>query len=128
MITVSNKYPWLVEQSANQPNKRAIITTERIISYQELNDECFAAADFLISKGIQKDNHVGILSGHNYNFFVLVNALWFIGAVPVPLNTRNTIDGIQNQLHQADIKFLIADEKLDSKFSQFIFQNKGRVG
>jgi len=124
MISVSNKQHWLIEQSTNQPNKQAVIISERTITYQDLYNESSAAADFLQSKGIRKNDHVGILVTHNYNFYLVVNALWFIGAVPVPLNTRLLPEELETQTKQADIKFLLIDESLSKQFSQLIFPNK----
>ncbi|MHB8906854.1 MAG: o-succinylbenzoate--CoA ligase [Melioribacteraceae bacterium] len=124
MISVSNTKHWLIEQSTNQPNKQAVILSERTITYQDLYNESSAAADFLQSKGIQKNDHVGILATHNYNFYLVVNALWFIGAVPVPLNTRLLTEEIEIQTRQADINFLLIDEILSEQFSQLIFSNR----
>ena len=124
MISVSNKQHWLIEQSKNQPDKQAVLISERTITYQDLYNECLAAANFLQSKGIQKNEHVGILAAHNYNFYVVINALWFIGAVPVPLNTRLLPEELETQIKQADINFLLIDENLSKQFSQLIFPNK----
>lgn len=124
MITLSNTQHWLIEQTIKQPNNQAIIASGKTLTYQELLSECLTAANYLFSLGIIEGDRVGILFKHSYEFFVIVNALWFIGSVPVPLNTRNTNEEIQNQLHQADIKFLIIDETLQSHFASLIFQNK----
>ena len=124
MITIGNSNHWLSEQATMQPNSQAIITSEKIFTYSEFYEECLGVLSYFDQLGIKEKDHVGILFGHNYKFFVIVNALWLIGAVPVPLNTRNTTKEIQNQLHQADIKFLIIDETLKSQFASLIFQNK----
>jgi acyl-CoA synthetase (AMP-forming)/AMP-acid ligase II len=52
-------------------------------------------AVFFRDLGIKEKNHVGILFDHNYKFFAVVNALWLIGAVPVPLNIRNSYEEIE---------------------------------
>ena len=124
MITIGNSNHWLSEQATMQPNNQAIITSEKTFTYSEFYEECLGVLSYFDQLGIKEKDHVGILFGHNYKFFVIVNALWLIGAVPVPLNTRNTTKEIQNQLHQADIKFLIIDETLKSQFASLIFQNK----
>jgi O-succinylbenzoic acid--CoA ligase len=124
MITLSNTQHWLIEQTIKQSNNQAIIASGKTLTYQELLSECLTTANYLFSLGIKEGDCVGILFKHSYEFFVIVNALWFIGSIPVPLNTRNTNEEIQNQLHQADIKFLIIDETLQSQFASLIFQNK----
>lgn len=124
MISVSNTQHWLIEQSKKQPNKKAVIISERIITYRDLYNECLALVDYFQSKGIQKKDHVGILAAHNYNFYVFINALWFIGAVPVPLNTRLLPEELEAQIKQADIKFLLIDDSLSEQFSELNFRNK----
>ena len=124
MITIGNSNHWLSEQATMQPNSQAIITSEKTFTYSEFYEECLGVLSYFDQLGIKEKDHVGILFGHNYKFFVIVNALWLIGAVPVPLNTRHTTKEIQNQLRQADIKFLIIDETLKSQFASLIFQNK----
>ncbi|MCX6169049.1 MAG: o-succinylbenzoate--CoA ligase [Ignavibacteriales bacterium] len=124
MISVNNEQHWLIEKSVKQPNKKTVITSDRIITYQDLVDECLNDADFFISKGIQKNDHVGILFDHRYKFYVVINALWFIGAVPIPLNTRLLPEELEIQIEQANIKWLLIDENLSKQFSQINFQNK----
>lgn len=123
MIITSKKKHWLCQQSDLIPEKQTIITADKSISYNEFYAECLRMCDYLNKFGINEKDHVGILFGHSYKFFVIVNALWLICAIPVPLNTRNTTKEIQNQLNQADINFLIIDDISNSQFSILNFQN-----
>lgn len=124
MITIRNTIHWLSEQANMQPNNQAIITSGKTLTYSEFYEECLGVLNYFDQLDIKEKDNVGILFGHSYKFFVIVNALWLIGAIPVPLNTRHTNEEIQVQLHQADIKFLIIDETLKSQFALLIFQNK----
>lgn len=107
MITLPNNEHWLIEQARLLPNRNAIVTSRRTITYRELLEQSLSLADYLSSQGICTDQNVCILSNHGFEFWVIVNALWFIGAVPVPLNTRNTIEEISWQTKHVDAKFLI---------------------
>ena len=113
MITVTNKTDWLREQAELRPNETGYILSGRNISYHQFFLECKSASEYFLSLGIKKKDHVGILSEHKYEFFLAVNALWFIGAVPVPLNIRYTPDELQYQINKADIKFLLFDKVYD---------------
>ncbi|PKL83879.1 MAG: o-succinylbenzoate--CoA ligase [Ignavibacteriae bacterium HGW-Ignavibacteriae-3] len=124
MIFLNSKTHWLSEQTSRQPDKTAFITSERTVSYREFYMECSAATDFLFDLGIRNTEKVGLLYGHNYNFFAVVNALWFIGAVPVPLNTRLLTEELKKQIDLADIKFLLIDANLTEQFSHLNFENK----
>ncbi len=123
MITIRNTNHWLIELSALHKNNTAVITPEKKISCKELLEECLIAAGYLRGLGIKEKDNVGILFGHKYEFFAIVNALWIIGAVPVPLNTRNTVEEIQMQISQAEIKLLIIDENFKRQFKPLNFQN-----
>ena len=123
MITISNSEHWLYEQSVQHPNRTAIQIEQGSISYQKFFEITELAANYLLTQGIKENDHVGILFSHSYYFFVLVNALWFIGAVPVPLNTRKTAIEIEKEIHQADIKCLVIEDSLKLQFSALYFQN-----
>lgn len=124
MISISNTNHWLSEQATMQPNNKAIITSGKALTYSEFHEECFNALNYFAHLGIKEKDHVGILFGHNYKFFVIVNALWLLGAVPVPLNTRLLSEELKIQVEQTDIKFLLIDESLSKQFSQLIFSKK----
>ncbi len=123
MITISNKEHWLFEQASKHPNNKAIQTEQGFISYQKFFEECNLSANYLQTHGVKENDHIGILYSHSYKFFIIVNALWFIGAIPVPLNTRKTTNEIENEIHLADINILIIDDALKSQFSTLNFKN-----
>ncbi|MCX6174697.1 MAG: o-succinylbenzoate--CoA ligase [Ignavibacteriales bacterium] len=123
MITISNKEHWLYEQAAKRPNDRAIQTEQSFVSYQKFFEASNLTTNYLLTLDIKENDHVGILCRHTYDFFVLVNALWFIRAIPVPLNSRKTTNEIENEIRLADIKFLIIDDVLKLQFSTLNFQN-----
>ena len=123
MITISNTEHWLFEQAFKHPNNTAIQTEKGFVTYQKFLEDSNLTANYLLSHNIMENNHVGILFSHTYDFFVLINALWFIGAIPVPLNTRKTANEIENEIQIADIKFLIVDDLIKTLFSTLNFQN-----
>ena len=116
MIKLTNMEHWLIEQARLSPNQIAIYTSEQRINYDKLLEQSLATAEYLSSLGIKDGDNVGILSDHNYKFWIIVNALWLLGAVPVPLNTRNTIEEISWQLKKVDAEFLITMNKETWKY------------
>ena len=107
MLKLTNTEHWLIQQARLSPNQTAIYTSEGKINYSNLFEQSFAVAEYLSSVGIGESDNVCILSGHSYQFWIIVNAIWFLGAVPVPLNSRNTAEEISRQIQQVDAKFLI---------------------
>lgn len=107
MVTIPNTNYWLVEQSKCFDNKTAVSTPNSTFSYKQLFSQTITTAALLRSKGIDEGDNVCILSKHSYEFWIIVNALWFLGAVPVPLSTRNTDDEIGWQINHVKAKHLI---------------------
>jgi len=107
MIAISNTNYWLIEQSKCSENKTAILTAVSAFSYQQLFNQAITTAELLHSKGIGEGDNACILSKHSYEFWIIVNALWLLGAVPVPLSIRSTNEEICWQVNHVDAKHLI---------------------
>lgn len=121
MIISNTSNNWLLEAAAARPLSRAIISKQATLSFHWLFKRSLDTADYLKGKGITRNDNVGILFSHNYEFFVIVNAIWFLGAVPVPLNTRHTSHEISEQIVQAKIKHLIIDKHINNSFKLLNF-------
>jgi O-succinylbenzoic acid--CoA ligase len=125
MVTASNNVLWLIEQAHDNSWNSAIMSFHSSLSYKEMFDECLHVSNHFTNLGIMPGDNVGILFSHHPDFWVVVNSLWIIGAVPVPLNTRNTEQEILQQLVHAKIKYLIIDTTpgLTTNFSKMKFSD-----
>ena len=117
MILTGNTHHWLYDQAQAKPLNHAVITEDESLSYKELHRKSLNAAGYFSSFDIGANENIGILYRHNYNFYVIVNALWLLGAVPVPLNTKLTVAELSAQIKHAGIKHLIVDEYNDNLFN-----------
>jgi o-succinylbenzoate---CoA ligase len=117
MITLNNSDHWLFQQSTKQPENTAIITLQTKYSYSDSYEISLKTFEFFSSSGIKKNDTVGIIVEHSFGFYIITNALWFIGAIPVPLNIKNTNDEITRQINQTEIKFIIIEKSLADKYS-----------
>lgn len=124
MINIPNTKNWLIEQSEKLNGKQAILFNGNSVNYGELYNQSFNLANYFHSVGIKENDHAAILCGNNIDFVKTVNALWMIGAIPVPLNTKNKVDEIEFQLKLADVKFLLIEESLLEKFLLLNFNQK----
>ncbi|MBZ0302304.1 MAG: o-succinylbenzoate--CoA ligase, partial [Anaerolineae bacterium] len=94
------------------PQKIALITDERLLTYREMDVEAQALAeamqgsDFLIQRGM----HIAILGGSTIETVLILFALIRIGAVLVPVNTRLTAEELRYQLVQVTCDLLLVDE------------------
>lgn len=116
MINISNTKHWLNEQSEILNGKQAILFESNSVNFSVLYNQSYNLANYFSSVGIKENDHAAILCGNNIEFVKIVNALWMIGAVPVPLNPKNKVDEIYSQLKLADVKILLIEESLSEIF------------
>lgn len=93
------------------PDSTAVIYNDKKISYGELNSLVKRTALFLYEKGIQENDITVLLSGNRLEFIVAVLALWEIGAVPVPLNTKLLDKDLNEQIKFLNSGFIIKSKE-----------------
>jgi o-succinylbenzoate---CoA ligase len=94
----------------------SIIKSEISISYHELFNHANQTAFAFSKKGIEKNIYIPLLIEDNYMFIKTVLALWYLGAIPVPINTKLLDEEINSILADYDFKFLIIDKKIELNF------------
>ena len=108
MKYIDNKTFWLTEQYQFNPNKIFIIDENNSYSFKVIHSLSLKAVSFLLGLGIKKLDHISILTKNNIEFIILVNALWFIGAVPIPINTKLTNNEIEKLAEYSDSQFVFS--------------------
>ena len=78
----------ITRYAAENPNGFAIISSSRVYTYAVLEKLSESLACYLNKQGILRNDRIVIVSDNNADFSLLTIALWKLGAVPVPLNTR----------------------------------------
>lgn len=94
---------------SNRTDLIAISSNNLQLTYNELFHQSKILADFLSSKQIKKNDYVPILISDQLSFIKTVIALWYLGAVPVPINSRLTVEEINSVIDDYDFKFLISN-------------------
>jgi O-succinylbenzoate-CoA ligase len=93
---------WLSEAAGLFTSKDYIITGNNTFSFKELNERAVCLALYLQKNyGLKSGDTAAVLSENNFDFVLLIFALWKSGVVPVPINIRLN-DSETNDL----IKFL----------------------
>jgi o-succinylbenzoate---CoA ligase len=87
----------------------AIIKTQESISYQDLFSQANQIAFLLSDKGIEKGTYVPLLVEDQLKFIKITIAVWLLGAIPVPLNTKLLSEEIYSIIDNYNFKFLIND-------------------
>ena len=87
----------------------SIVAADTQLSYKELFDQSRSLADFLSKKMVKKSEYVPVLISDQVSFIKTIIALWYLGAIPVPLNTRLTRDEIISIIEDYNFNFLITE-------------------
>lgn len=90
---------------------KSIIQSDTSISYKELFKKANQIAFALSKEGINKTDYVALLINDQLEFITSVIALWYLGAVPVPLNTKLLDEEIYSIVDEHNFKFLVTDSR-----------------
>ncbi len=99
--------------------KDAIVTEERILSYQQLDTYSSIIASNLQNEyGVEKGDRVASVIGNRYHFPLLTFACAKLGAIMIPVNVKLTADEMAYILGHSDVKVIISEDKFISKIER----------
>jgi long-chain acyl-CoA synthetase len=86
------------------------------VSYASFLDQVRAAAKGLIARGVEPGSRVGIMSPTSYEWAVIDQAIWFAGAVSVPVYETSSPTQVQHILMDSGTRlvFTAADRQSDA--------------
>lgn len=90
----------------------AIIRGGQVIGYREFRAMVLSLANKLQSEDIGKGERIGILAPNSVEYILLLMALWYIGAVAVPLNPRWPKSQIEAALRKIECSSIIITHRL----------------
>ncbi len=95
-------------------NTVAILDDNQSIQFSELNNIIGKTAQYYFENGVFPKNNIAILGFNSIEYVITIFALWKIGAIPVPINTR---------LNESEINSIIESSKcskiiLESHFAE----------
>ena len=121
MINLNSNINWLQQQAEKNPNSIAIVSEKLALTYSELQSKTLNLRNGLLSNGIKEGDHVGLLFTNSVEFIITINALWFIGAIPIPLNSRLNRCELEKQIEFAEVRSLIVEESMIKNYSTLNF-------
>ncbi|MHA1895029.1 MAG: class I adenylate-forming enzyme family protein [Candidatus Helarchaeota archaeon] len=87
-MSVENIGLYIHEVALKNPNQKAIIQGDKVITYKQLDDRVNALSHLLLSLGIKKGDHVAVLLYNCPEYLEIYNACYRIGAAVVGINYR----------------------------------------
>ena len=112
MKTPSIKNLFLEMQEDNLP---AIYSSQETITYGELKNKVNKVLRSLIDLDVGEGDHVAILGGFEPEIISIIVAIWKLGAVPVPLNTRLSNRELNELISISDCKLILVSSELQNK-------------
>jgi O-succinylbenzoic acid--CoA ligase len=97
----------------------AIIGDYASIEFKELSSVVSFTAKHYYNSGIDKGKFIAILADNSVEYVITIFALWKLGAVPVPINTRLTEKEISDILYSVNPHLIICDNNFAGKIKSF---------
>ena len=104
------------EQVINHPENIALIGGEQKLTYLQLNARANQLAHYLIEKGVQIDDVIGICSERTINMMIAMLAIFKTGAAYLPLDPHHPQQRLQYMITDSDVKIVITQSNLNIKF------------
>ena len=106
-LTVRRLFEDICERNA----KKTLVRFEyEELTYEEMYYEVKEFANGLVEEGIRKGTHVAIILDNCLEYILIYFALFYIGAIPVPINTRWVNQEIKNVLADSEAEYIVAQE------------------
>lgn len=96
--------------AAKCPDKTAIISGEKRITYKDFNNDCNRFAHYLLDLNLEKGDSVATICGNSWQFLVAIFGIAKAGLVWVPLNPGVSFNEKAYILSEVKAKVLICDE------------------
>lgn len=105
---------FITEICEAEPDKDAIIFDGKHYTYRQIMDNVNSLAAGLMKLGAGKSKRVALILSNRIEYILLYFALFYIGAYPVPVNTRWGKQEIFNVIGDSDSDIIITEEKIGS--------------
>jgi len=103
------------EQSLKTPDRVALVFENHEMTYKELNEKSNSLAHFLRSKGIGRNDIVGIMVSRSLEMIISILAVLKSGGTYIPIDPEYPQDRIEYMLDNSHAKFLLTFENLKNK-------------
>ncbi len=106
-MTLRNVFDEICNQC---PEKSALTFDDITLNYRELSDKVHRLAAGMVELGIEKGTHTVIVLENCMEYILSYFALFYIGAIPVPVNTRWNVSEAVKVIVDSGAKYFIVKE------------------
>ncbi len=102
----------VLERTARaMPQNTAIVMGSQRVSYREFDEACNRIANAVVSLGIKRGDHIGILMGRTPEWVINCFGVLKAGAAAVLLDARTKAPELEPQLRESQARALITEER-----------------
>lgn len=103
------------EAVCNRADYDAVVAGDRRLSYAQLNEQVSLLAAGMIEKGVNRGDRVAMLLGNRIEFLTVLLATLRIGAIAVPVNTREQTPELTYILNHCGAVLLVFEKIIEDK-------------
>lgn len=96
-------------QVIRAPHSIALVCGLRKWTYAELNSRANQLAHYLVQRGLNSEEKIGLLCGRNSHSFIALLGVLKAGAAYVPIDTDAPLERISKIITRADIRWLLTE-------------------
>lgn len=104
-----------------------ILSDGKIISFKDFFNQSKKLAAVLKSNGISSNDYVSVLIDNQIDFIKTIISLWYIGAIPVPINSKLLEEEIAYIISDYNFKYLITDKNISLQLASVKIFNLQKI-
>jgi len=115
-------------QTKKKPDRIAVSFNNDQLSYRQFNEKANQLARYLLSKGIQQNQSVGIIMKRSLEMVISIMATWKAGGAYIPIDPDYPLERIAYMLENSRTLLLLTDTLLSKKkFITPLYFQPGKV-
>ena len=111
-----------MEAADKFPDKEALVTCSRRMTYREIKEEAFYISGQLKSMGIKKEETVAVFMEKGWEQVVAVYGILFAGAAYLPIDTHNPRERVEKILRDSGTRIILVQNQAYDQDTEWLHE------
>lgn len=111
-----------LEATDRFPDKEALVTCSRRMTYREIKEEAFYISGQLKSMGIKKEETVAVFMEKGWEQVVAVYGIMFAGAAYLPIDIHNPRERVEKILRDSGTRIILVQNQADEQDTEWMHE------
>ena len=111
-----------LEAADKFPDKEALVTCSRRMTYREIKEEAFYISGQLQSMGIKKEETVAVFMEKGWEQVVAVYGILFAGAAYLPIDIHNPKERVEKILRDSGTRIILVQKQADEQDTEWLHE------